>query len=316
MGRAEGMSDFERLQVLERAREFAALLSAHPWGRREQVLEFIREHAPHRTREALAARLRPAIVMRAMPTLQVLALGASRIVGAPDVPEHFEWPRWYNNPLHFLAQIDLAQVAPFDVEKHLPRAGHLLFFVDPDDRAAWEGEVAHAALHDAPCVFYIQPGQPLERREMPRPFGPQLPPSLEPHALRFASEWQAPWLSEPFGNYQDLTEWRDWQEWEDVLREVQGFDHWQEHHLLGYGRAIQYEPELGREFHSASDQEADGALDESRLLLQIDAFYPDFELGESWTWPGGSADRAFFCIAREDLAARRFERAWLNLQCS
>jgi hypothetical protein len=60
--------------------------------------------------------------------------------------------------------------------------------------------------------------------------------------------------------------------------------------------------------HPLAKKLAPGAAD-WRLLLQIDSD----EDGPGWMW--GDSGRLYFCMHREDLAARRFERTWCAEQC-
>ncbi len=48
------------------------------------------------------------------------------------------------------------------------------------------------------------------------------------------------------------------------------------------------------------------------LLLQVDT--DDDSDGPGWMW--GDCGRIYFWIRRQDLAARRFDRAWTVLQCT
>lgn len=58
-----------------------------------------------------------------------LPLGASKVGGEPDLPTGTSWPTSNNGaPLPFIAQIRLADIAPFDPENDLPHDGLLSFF--------------------------------------------------------------------------------------------------------------------------------------------------------------------------------------------
>ncbi len=84
---------------------------------REAAIQTIRQHAPQRLQEPLIALLRPALALSATRADDSqIPLGASKFGGAPDVPAGFEWPKWNEKPLGFLAQINLEEVAPFDLE--------------------------------------------------------------------------------------------------------------------------------------------------------------------------------------------------------
>jgi hypothetical protein len=87
-----------------------------------------------------------------------LQLGATKLGGRPDVPVGFRWPAGDNQPMSFLAQVNLADVAPFDRDRLLPPSGLLSFFYRwPDDPFA---EPAHA-------VFVTEAGVPLLRADYP-----------------------------------------------------------------------------------------------------------------------------------------------------
>lgn len=67
----------------------------------------------------------------------------SHIGGLPELPDGMEWPRmndpnYGNDPLHFMAQIDLAEL-PWR-NPLLPVTGTLLFFAVFDEDMAWSGE--------------------------------------------------------------------------------------------------------------------------------------------------------------------------------
>jgi len=103
------------------AEEFAA--------KRLEAEALIRQHAPERLQAQLVELLRPAIALTATRADDAqIPVGASKFGGAPDVPADFEWPMWNDKPLGFLAQINLEEVAPFDVEGLLPKSGLLSFF--------------------------------------------------------------------------------------------------------------------------------------------------------------------------------------------
>lgn len=57
-------------------------------------------------------------------------VGISKIGGNPDLPPNFDWPLWEEMPLSFVAQFNVADIAPLDVEKALPKSGILYFFYD------------------------------------------------------------------------------------------------------------------------------------------------------------------------------------------
>jgi uncharacterized protein YwqG len=62
---------------------------------------------------------------------------SSRLGGSPDLPSSIAWPRKDNAPLSFIAQVNLADVAPYEAEGLLPRDGLLSFFYDALTQDAW-----------------------------------------------------------------------------------------------------------------------------------------------------------------------------------
>src|SRR6478672_6942116 len=60
-----------------------------------------------------------------------LPIGASRLGGRPDLPPGVPWPAWHE-PMAFIAQVNLADVAPHDIAGALPDRGLLSFFYETD----------------------------------------------------------------------------------------------------------------------------------------------------------------------------------------
>src|SRR5512143_4340192 len=69
-------------------------------------------------RAGLGAKREP-LLRLALPAVRIFTepsthcpLGDSRVGGAPDVPNDFQWPEFRGQPLAFIAQLNLAQFAP------------------------------------------------------------------------------------------------------------------------------------------------------------------------------------------------------------
>ena len=61
----------------------------------------------------------------------------SRFWGNPDLPKGYEYPTYLDEngdpfEYQFICQINLAELAPYDIEKHLPHKGLLSFFAKID----------------------------------------------------------------------------------------------------------------------------------------------------------------------------------------
>ncbi len=83
------------------------------------------------------------VIQSSQPTIRLVAvgvedeamlpLGASKFGGSPDVPLGFEWPLHDGFPLTFIAQVNMADAAPYDSAQQLPPTGLLSFFLDLDN---------------------------------------------------------------------------------------------------------------------------------------------------------------------------------------
>ncbi|GHU74863.1 hypothetical protein FACS1894188_04450 [Clostridia bacterium] len=61
-------------------------------------------------------------------------VGESKIGGFPHLPSEFSWPMYDGKPLAFIAQFNLADIAPFDKDSKLPHAGILYFFYEGGEK--------------------------------------------------------------------------------------------------------------------------------------------------------------------------------------
>ncbi|RJG23791.1 YwqG family protein [Paenibacillus thiaminolyticus] len=83
------------------------------------------------------------------------ARGRSRVGGSPDLPPQAEWPLTADGePMTFLAQLNLEQLAACDSLKRLPVRGMLYFFIGIDEPAY---DIEHR-------VIYAASADGLERR--------------------------------------------------------------------------------------------------------------------------------------------------------
>lgn len=256
----------------------------------------------------LAALARPAIGIDLRPCAQnSLTIGASRFGGIPDLPDGFEWPVYRKRPLAFLGQIDLSAV-PRVKRSALPRSGTLAFFYevhsmlwgfDPKDRGCAR-------------VAYFAPTTPLVRT---------MPPAK-------TTVWNPCELV--FTLRVDLVDSGDllFQSIEPALGESQLETYWKVldaqaprayHHLLGHPQLLQNDMRLECQLatngvyiggaRKALRKRASRAAADWELLLQLDE-------NERVGWEWGTSGRIYFWIRKQDLAARRFEKAWLILQCT
>lgn len=250
-----------------------------------------------------------------------LSIGASKLGGHPDLPPDAQWFRIESAgiPMSFVAQINFAEVAPFDTEHRLPERGILYFFYDcscdgmpwgfdPEDSAGWRvyyygGDLSLLSRKEAPAdltenengVLFGSAGMSFESvAELPSTESDLVKGLVFPddEAVR--------------GRYWD---WLDERGEEPCSK------------LLGHADSVQGGMELECEYvtHNISCGTPEGyriaksiGLDKNAarwsLLLQIDSCDG---LGMMW----GDLGRLYLWITDEDLAARNFENSWLILQC-
>jgi uncharacterized protein YwqG len=273
----------------------------------------VEQGMPPAMASAIVRLLRPSIRLLPEPAQEV-RLGGSRIGGLPDLPEGTQWPAYpgppkpdaaweafKGEPLAFLVQVNLAEVAPFDVGGQLPASGLLHFFYLDAMIRFGPYPVYEEVIH----VHYTpQEGARLRCLASPH----NLPPqevyrgfALSPHL-----EWTAP----PWGDLEEALKQPEieagidhWAELTEEVAEVQGFGPWYrpKHRMLGYPDFIQ------------ADRCGPGAW---KLLLQVDSDsrldnedYPRF--GMMW----GDAGRIYYGIESGDLTACNFGVVWATFEC-
>lgn len=260
-----------------------------------------------------------------------LALGATKIGGQPDLPLDVPWPEWRGAPLNFVAQVQLADIAPYDPEGELPHAGVLSFFFD---YTHW-GEPARAQEGPLATVLRIPRGAALQRLPWPEAldvreryaplavtsFSRELtvPESDGPFIEQFGYSLQ--WLclpdeSLPEGSYEAAVTARRigvlMLDIDRFLRETYDSKGWI-HRLLGYGDGIQGGVEYDWQHVAAAASGPYSArtgiqASDWRLLLQVDSD----ENGMTW----GDVGRIYFGLPRQALALHDFSRVYAELQCT
>lgn len=190
--------------------------------------------------ERLGALRKEAIRIMTTPQAEMaFALGASKIGGLPHLPPGFEWPRFQERPLLFLAQIDLSELPAGEAADLLPERGILYFFYEgiesgfrPEDR-------------DAAMIFYYQGDAALlERRGMRE--ADESFTFDRPCALSYRTVVEYPTSREAIGTDELLkalpedgkrTQVIDLVD--EFLQEVADVEDWARHKLLGWPDLIQ-----------------------------------------------------------------------------
>ena len=257
-------------------------------------------------------------------------LGATRFGGKPDVPPDFVWPTYegesYDNvvkdrPLTFLAQFNCEELAQFDKEHLLPDHGLLSFFYetdtqcwgyDPKDqgcaRVYWFEDMSALSAADFPADIEEDFKFPMVKIRMESKCSY---PSWEDFSEVFPDEKD----DDAFNDALDELTGEDPENpddrsqllgWPDVIQ-TSMFD---ECDLVSQGYRLGNPENWNRIPKDIRQQAEETARDRWMLLFQLDTVEQgDFEL------MFGDCGHIYFYITKEDLAARRFDRIWLILQC-
>jgi Domain of unknown function (DUF1963) len=280
------------------------------------VGEMLRAQGLARVADALVGHAREAITISTrLVDEDALVVGASKVGGLPDLPPEVAWPEERGYPLSFVAQLQMAEVAPYDREHVLPVHGLLSFFwgsvLEPDENVMdW-------------AVLYTEDLGSLVQQHPPRTLVDWQ--HYNTCALSFATKQTLPPEYAAVVRALHLTE-RERCAYIDLLLGLgdgqRTFDRAMhpEHRILGYPYELEpgvveecYLQAVGRSFDewseafNAGDALRQARLEEEasnwRLLLQLDS---DSQAGMDWE--GGGL--IYFCIAQQDLR----ERAFANVQ--
>jgi hypothetical protein len=268
---------------------------------------------------ALRGKLLPCVRILARPVeTGELPAGASRFGGAPDLPADLPWPvRRSGEPLAFLAQLAWADLSRACPSEALPTRGALFFFYDAAAQP-W----GHAADCDGWRVLDTLPGA---LRRPPGHAAAESPTC----AVDFRATWSLP--SAAVLTYEEVGAAPGLRDVRAAMTGIGG------HRFLGYPDEVQGSMYGGFPGVLQTTKDRPGVNPftkeamiipgitlhgvpadvlallrtkaEWRLLLQLDS---DDELG--WCW--GDMGTLYFWIREDDLRARRFDRVWLQLQCS
>ncbi len=254
------------------------------------------------------------------------AVTGSRFGGKPALPVGFEWPRFEaenyegetaNRPLSFLCQINLAEIVAFDKDVLLPKKGLLLFFYEQES-SKWGFDT-----EDSGCsrVFYFEDTENVELMDFPDDLKDEY--RVKEFDILFSS-------NDSYPSYEELCRHSDikcdWDEYDEKLEKIGYVLDSERHKLLGYANLIQDEmltecERISRGLYcgdaksyrnTPEDVKADisKAASEWILLFQMASIQEDdFEL------MFGDVGNLYFYIRKDDLKAKRFDKAWLVSQC-
>lgn len=240
----------------------------------------------------------------------------SQIGGRPTLPPEIEWPRRDGLPLAFIAQIDLASQPRALVDDGFPEDGMLLFFYDAN-QSTWGFDPKDAGSF---AVIHIDaPG-----RTAPSQWPPDLPPHARYSPLSLSPE-EAMLLPPGESVLVEDLELEDGQQdgYDNLIEQMSDDEEFLSSCVLGgHPDQIQGDMTLDCALVAAGLYCGDGTAFKDprlpsfrrearkwRLLLQVPSVEP---AGMMW----GDAGSLYYWIHEDDLRARRFDRAWMILQCS
>ncbi|MCC6462716.1 MAG: DUF1963 domain-containing protein [Saprospiraceae bacterium] len=258
-----------------------------------------------------------------------IPVGQTKIGGRPDLPTAITWATETSlahsteerflgfdrpkettatKPLSFIAQINLSETAPFDLDNVLPKTGILYFFYSAAQEV-WGFDYQDKNKFEV--IYWNGDFAELKRLDFPH----DLPVSsrYKPCSVGMQSELSLPsYGHDVYENFADDEVSTFWQEvYEDGNLNK----------LLGYSDNIQGEMELECELvtnglycgdPSGYNDPRAKALEPNaknwRLLLQIDS---NEENEMMW----GDCGRLYFWIKKGDLVNKQFDQSWFSLQC-
>lgn len=227
-------------------------------------------------------------------------LGCSKVGGFPHVNEGFRWPKYFETPLEFVAQINLA-----DIEgSNLPSNGMLLFFYASGvcvDEKGHKNFIRVVHILDTKNLEVKEPEYEHKKR-----FGGLLKPKITPnvfdeHNIKFHRNSSLPDLD----NVDTIPSLSVFDNDDELLDSYYNLKYGLSGGGLqigGYPNPVQYD---GITAGAASIMEK-GSANEWELLLEVDS-----KLGFMW----GDAGRLYFCIHKDDLAKAKFSDVWMDFQC-
>jgi uncharacterized protein YwqG len=261
--------------------------------------------------------VRPTVTLQPVKSSDDSSLTRSKFGGLPALPASYPWPKYKDQSLAFIGQVDLGSIPEVMREQGFPSEGMLLFFYDADQRT-WGFDPKDAGsfaviyisdYNDESLVTQLPDDISEEARFKPcildtHQVAPTLPPweSLTVDDLNLSDEQMSIYM--------------------DVLDTLCDDDEWANRGLLGgYLDQIQGDVMLDCELTTAGFYCGDDSAYKDkrfpwfrqksrdwRLLLQVPSCE---EAGMMW----GDMGCLYYCIRDEDLRNRRFDRVWMVLQC-
>ena len=303
-------------------------------------METIDESKKSALKEKLLAIARSEIRVTYEQSDKPLSALCSRIGGNPAVPKEFVWPYFkktyinrssgesiiINNPLTFMAQINLEDIAELDSENLLPKSGILSFFYELEDMA-WGFDPRDKG---SARVFYFPEDMELRIADYPDELAEDY--RLPEFEMHFEQQISLPGICE-YNDYVDgeeeLHDQFDMYELYEECRAECGYEideYGENTKLLGYPDVIQNPMEeqcemvtRGLNLGNSDDRNALSKEEKADIESKKKDWIMLFQMGtigdDSFELMFGDCGNIYFWIRKTDLMNRNFDNVWLILQC-
>ncbi|MCC5915747.1 MAG: DUF1963 domain-containing protein [Cryomorphaceae bacterium] len=101
--------------------------------------------------------LKPYILIDTPFKPQGIKIGQSKFGGKPDLPKNTDWPKYNNEPMVFIGQLNIRDFKKLDVENILPKAGiiyYFAYFKEPESK--WGTEYDFIVDKEKYIVIYSE----------------------------------------------------------------------------------------------------------------------------------------------------------------
>ncbi|WP_226682870.1 YwqG family protein [Sutcliffiella horikoshii] len=261
----------------------------------QKIDQLISEFELTQQKFAIYAAFKNSIKLNKIKTDEIdIPLGSSKIGGSPDLPSGCEFPQYEDDHLTFMLQVNLSEAKPYDKDNLLPESGILYLFYEALEQPwGFDGDEGCFKV-----LYFDGDMEELERKKSP---------SSRTEFVEF------PAFQLSFETIVTLPESPEKLDFADDDEEANYFDFRQElvqpedrdgkvvpaHYMLGAPMSIQNDV-----FEELFEDGKDPVL-----LFQIDS---DEELADVM-W--GDSGMLYFCMEKEDLMEKRFDRVRFTLQC-
>jgi len=257
----------------------------------QHINELLREFDLTHKKTSVTAEFKNSIRLNKIKTDETdIPLGSSKIGGSPDLPAGWEFPCYEDNYLTFMLQVNLSEAKPYDIDNLLPESGILYLFYEALEQPwGFDGDEGCFKV-----LYYDGDLGGLERKESP---------SSRTEFVAF------PAFQLSFETMVTLPESPENLDFADDDEEANYFDFRQE--LVSpedrNGKVVQAHYMLGEPLIIQEELFEDGK--DPVLLFQIDSDKKQADV----MW--GDSGMLYFCMEKEDLMEKRFDRVRFTLQC-